>query len=108
MRASYNRQNRSISQFLASFLSFGLFLYFAYHLMHGDRGYFAWRGLQEKLADGQVRYEQKIVERIALENRVKRLRPDSLDPDLLDERARVVLGFVRPEEKVIISSALRY
>lgn len=85
-------------------LCFSLFLYFGYHLSHGERGYFAWKGLQEKLANSQQKYEQKLEERIALENRVKRMRPDSLDIDMLDERARVVLGFVKPNEKVIITS----
>lgn len=85
-------------------LSFSLFLYFAYHLSHGDRGYFAWKGLQEKLATSQQKYEQKLEERTAIENRVKRMRPDSLDVDMLDERARVVLGFMKPSEKVIITT----
>lgn len=77
-------------------------LYFAYHLMHGDRGYFALKGVQEKLVITQKKYEQKISERIALENRVKRMRPNSLDLDMLDERARVVLGFVKPDERLIL------
>ena len=95
---------KSISQLLATFLSFGLFLYFGYHLSHGDHGYFAWKGLQEKIVQRQEKYDQKMQERVALENRVKRMRPNSLDVDMLDERARVVLGFVKPGEKVIITS----
>lgn len=97
-------KKKTISQFLATFLSFLLFAYFAYHLVHGDRGYFAWKGLEKKLAAAEEKYDQKLASRLALENRVKLLRPNSLDVDMLDERARVVLGFVRPEEKVIIRS----
>jgi hypothetical protein len=33
------------------------------------------------------------------------MRPDSLDLDLLDERVRMVLGYVKPEERVIIEKA---
>ena len=102
MRVSEQRQH-SISQFLATFISFGLFFYFAYHLAHGDRGYFAWKGLQKKLAISEAQYDQKLAERQALENRVKLLRPSSLDLDMLDERARVVLGFVKPDERVIVN-----
>jgi len=40
-------------------------------------------------------------ERHALENDVRRLDEDYLDLDLLDERARSVLGYVRREELVI-------
>ncbi len=105
MRVSEQRQHKSISQFLATFISFGLFFYFAYHLMHGDRGYFAWKGLQQKLTVAETQYDAKLAERQALENRVKLLRPDSLDLDMLDERARVVLGFVKPDERVVVSPA---
>jgi cell division protein FtsB len=104
MRVSEQRQHKSISQILATVLSFGLFFYFAYHLMHGDRGYFAWKGLQRKLAAAEQQLDEKLVERQAIENRVRLLRPSSLDLDLLDERARTVLGFVKPEERVIIET----
>jgi cell division protein FtsB len=40
-------------------------------------------------------------ERRALANLVGRLGERNLDPDLLDERARAVLGYVRREELVI-------
>lgn len=100
--AAPHKNGWSISQMLVTFLSFGLFFYFAYHLMHGDRGYFALRGLEEKLAYSQKKLEDKKAERVALENRVKRLRPDSLDLDMVDERARVVLGFVQGDERVIL------
>lgn len=102
MRVSQQKQKNRISHLLASVLSFGLFVYFAYHLLHGDQGYFALKGLEKKLAVAERKYEDKVEQRTALENRVKLLRPDSLDLDLLDERARVVLGFVRPQERVII------
>lgn len=102
MRVSPAKTGKSISQLLASLASFGLFVYFGYHLMHGDRGYFAWRGLEEKLLMAEQSHDQKLSERLALENRVKLLRPDSIDLDLLDERARLVLGFAKPEEKIIV------
>lgn len=104
MRVSEQRQHKPISQVLATILSFGLFFYFAYHLAHGDRGYFAWKGLQRKMAAAEQKLDEKLAERQAIENRVKLLRPTSLDLDLLDERARTVLGFVRPGERVIIET----
>ncbi len=104
MRVLAQKQNKSISQLLATVVSFGLFFYFFYHLMHGERGYFALRGMEEQLQASQMRYEHVLHERQSLENRVKMLRPDSLDLDLLDERARVVLGFMRSTEKSIIDN----
>ena len=94
----------SVSQTLGTVLSFLLFAYFAYHLLHGDRGYFANKGLQAKLAQTERKLEEKREERMALENRVRLLRPDGLDLDLLDERARVVLGFVKTQERVILQT----
>jgi cell division protein FtsB len=45
--------------------------------------------------------DQTREKRRAMENLVGRIREDSLDVDLLDERARAVLGYVRREELVI-------
>jgi cell division protein FtsB len=44
--------------------------------------------------------EQRAV-REAKEQQVRMLSPESLDPDLLDERARAALGLARPDEIVI-------
>ena len=97
------KNNRNlISQMLATLFSFGLFVYFGFHLMHGDMGYFALRGVDQKLAETQEKYDHLLTERVTLENRVKLLRPGSLDLDMLDERARVVLGFAKPEEREIL------
>lgn len=106
MRGSHAKSGRSISQFLATFLSFALFVYFFYHLIHGDRGYFAWKGVEEKLAVAEEKYDKTRHEREALETRVKMLRPDSLDLDMLDERARTVLGFLGPDEFVVLDKSL--
>lgn len=40
-------------------------------------------------------------DRRALENKVERLSTDYLDLELLDERARAVLGYVRRDELII-------
>ena len=41
-------------------------------------------------------------ERLALEHRVQLLRPESVDPDLLEEQARARLGLSEPDEVVIL------
>jgi cell division protein FtsB len=38
-----------------------------------------------------------------LERRASLLRPDHLDPDMLEERARTILNFARPDEIVVIA-----
>lgn len=102
MRAVSKNNRNLISQMLATFVSFGLFLYFGFHLVHGDMGYFAQRGVDQKLAETQAKYDHLLAERTSLEARVKLLRPGSLDLDMLDERARIVLGFAAPEEREIL------
>lgn len=75
--------------------------YFGYHAIEGAHGFKAWvrlsgekTVLQEKAA---VAHER----RAAMENKVALLKPDNLDPDLLSERVREVLGFAHQNEVVI-------
>lgn len=76
-------------------------------------GLFVWSGVEGERGLGALaaaearedRLEAELArlraERAAAENRVRRLGPDYLDLDLLDERARLVLGLARPDEIVI-------
>lgn len=102
MKAPSKQNRHLISQLLATFISFGLFMYFGFHLVQGEMGYFALRGVEQKRVEAEKKYEDVHIRRVNLENRVKLLRPGSLDLDMLDERARVVIGFVRPEERVVL------
>lgn len=43
-----------------------------------------------------------MAERQELERRVALLRPESLDPDMIDERARASLNVVQPQELAIL------
>ena len=47
-------------------------------------------------------YDREHAEREQLEAKVIKLRPGSIDPDLLEERARTVLGYARPDEHIVI------
>ena len=77
-------------------------LYFAYHGINGDRGLLAWRELEKEVRSTQGELDRTRGEREALERRVKLLHPESLDPDMLDESARRLLNYGRPEEIVIL------
>lgn len=78
-----------------------LVVYFAFQVMQGDRGIIAWRQLEQEI--GQVRAVQAetAAVRARLESRVALLRPDNLDPDMLDERARLMLGLVGANDVTI-------
>lgn len=76
--------------------------YFAYHLVFGERSYLKLKQLSYQVEDFQEQYKEVRVQRMQLENNVVRLRPLSLDLDLLEERSRVVLGYVDPGEQIIL------
>ena len=83
-------------------LGVGLAAYFGYHALSGSRGLLAWREVSAELAAGQQELDEVRAERGALERKVGRLRPDSLDPDLIDELARRQLSFVGPMDVLIL------
>jgi cell division protein FtsB len=76
--------------------------YFGYHAVNGSRGLFAWREVTAELEATRRELEQLRAERQSVERRVKRLRHDSLDPDLIDELARKELSFVEPLDVIIL------
>jgi cell division protein FtsB len=83
-------------------VGFGLAIYFGYHAVNGNRGLLASQQLTEELRLAEKRLAALERERGALERKVKRLRPDSLDPDLIDELARDTLSMAEPEDVIIL------
>ena len=79
-----------------------LVLYFGYFAIYGKHGLMSWIQLKHEieLAEGDLARIE--AERTALEHRVKLLRPESVDPDLLEEQARARLGLTEPDEVVIL------
>jgi len=78
--------------------------YFAYHLVEGDRGLVAWVQLTEQIHAENANLEALKAERAAFDLKVANLRPDHIDPDLLDERVRNTLNLVAPDEIVIMQA----
>lgn len=78
-----------------------LTVYFVYHILQGERGVISWISLSQK-----VKAEEKVLQTLtsqeqALAQRVRLLRPDSLDLDMLDEQARRLLNYSHKQETVI-------
>jgi cell division protein FtsB len=76
--------------------------YFAYHLIEGDHGLIRWLSLTREIRAEKANLEMVRAQRKALDLRVSDLKPDHLDPDLLDERVRATLNLVGPDEIVIM------
>lgn len=83
-----------------------LLVYFGYHAIQGDRGLLSWIKLSDELAEARIALEVTAGKRAGLERKVALLRPDGLDPDMLDERARYMLSLARTDEVVIYTDAL--
>ncbi len=79
-----------------------LAFYFCYHALWGGRSYVNLMILENRISNVEQEYNQLSAERAALEKKVSQLRPGSIDPDLLEERARYILGFVRPDETLVL------
>ena len=75
--------------------------YMAYHIVQGDRGLLAWKGLREQIGIARVSLAENEAERTVLEERVRLLHPDGLDRDMLDEWARRRLNYGARDEIVI-------
>lgn len=96
-------QRHIVKQNFVRLLGFCLLCYFGYHSVMGERSILRLMTLERSLAKVTAQYEDSNTQRVALEDKVSRLRPGSIDPDLLEERARYVLGFVRDDEQVILN-----
>ncbi len=96
-----NEIRRRLRYAVAPLIGMGAVVYFSYHIVQGDRGLIAWVHLKNEIAKAEETLATVRAEKTELEKRVSLLRPDSLDPDMLEERARIMLNMGRPEERVI-------
>ena len=85
---------------VAPVLGIGIFGYFAFHAIEGDRGLFAWQVLDRDVANARIDLASIREERLMLERRVGLLRSATLDRDMLDEWARRVLNYGAADEVV--------
>lgn len=79
-----------------------LFSYFSYFAIKGDRGFLKYMYLQEKVAEGEQMQADYDKQRDELETKVSLLSPNTLDLDLLDERARTVLNVIGDDEFILL------
>ena len=80
-----------------------MFGYFGYHLVNGDRGLLAMAHLQRETMIANQNLAEAEATRKIWERRVTELRNQSLDPDMLDERARILLNFSRKEDIIVFT-----
>jgi len=81
--------------------------YFAYHVVHGDRGLIAWWNIKQRVEAAKTVLAQTRGEREILEHRVQLMNPGSIDPDMLEERARLMLNYGHSDDIVVLEGKRR-
>jgi len=72
--------------------------YFGVNAYSGNRGLRAKQDLDQQIAQLTEELNALKAERGNWERRVALLKPESIDPDMLDERARALLNYADPRE----------
>ncbi len=94
---------REVAVFVVAFCFIG---YFGFHVIQGERGLIAFARLKANIDHAQARWVKVREQRKYWELRVKMLHPTSLDPDMLDERARLMLNYAAPEDIIVLTGDL--
>ena len=90
-----------ISRWAAGVLTLTV-LYFAYHAFAGEQGLGSWSDMQAEISDKKKVLRALEQENAALQKDIAMLSPQTADPDLIETLARSELGFVYPEELILI------
>ena len=99
-----HRRRRTILTALGLYIFAALFIgYFGVNAFTGNHGLRAQQDLDAQMSSMQQELEQVKAERMVWERRVALLRSDKIDPDMLDERARALLGLVDPRDLTLLT-----
>ena len=75
--------------------------YFAFHAALGPHGWFALQSAERRIVGLRNQAAVLTEQEAAMRANVARLRPETLDLDLLDERMRATLGYLRRDEAIL-------
>ncbi|MGO4853154.1 FtsB family cell division protein [Phaeovulum sp. W22_SRMD_FR3] len=95
------RKSPSIGPIIFFSLAFVLGAYFTFAAVQGGYGVFRRVEVEAETAALNAQRDELKTEVLRMTNLTRRLSDDYLDLDLLDERARDVLGSIRSDEIVI-------
>ena len=87
---------------VVSFFCLLLYAYFSWHYYYGSRNLAVLAQTETKAAEMRADLQKVIEIRQRLEAKVALLRPEHIDPDLLDEVARRILDYGSANELIIV------
>ena len=76
--------------------------YFGVHAFSGQRGLRAKHEIDRQMVELSADLDRLKIERNQWERKVALLRTDRIDPDMLDEQARMLLNFAHPHDVVMM------
>jgi cell division protein FtsB len=96
------RRLRSVLTALCLYMLAALIIgYFGINAFTGNRGLTAKHDIDLQTAELTAEIGRLKVERDVWARRVSLLRSDRIDPDMLDERARVLLNYAHPNDVIM-------
>jgi len=94
---------RSILNALALYAFAALLIgYFGVNAYNGDRGLKAKEDIERQMAALTADLDHLKAEQAQWERRIALLKSDDLDPDMLDERARILLDYADPHDLTLM------
>lgn len=82
-------------------IAVALICYLTFAALQGEYGLFRLFQIEAQTKHLESDLARLKAEHAAIANKTRRLSPDTLDADLLDEQARKILGLGRPDEIII-------
>lgn len=99
-RTRFGRVMQNLALFVGAAAIIG---YFYLQTYDGNYGLVAQRAFEQEIVNLTVERDALRASRLDWEHRLELLRGDRLDPDLLEEIARRDLGFVKPNDFVLLT-----
>src|SRR5687767_3122689 len=87
---------------VVSFFCLLLYAYFSWHYYYGSRNLAVLAQTENKVLELQAALQKEVDTRQRLESKVALLRPEHIDPDLLDEVARRILDYGSASERIVV------
>jgi cell division protein FtsB len=98
-----HRRRRTILTVLGLYIFAALFIgYFAANAFTGNHGLRAQQDLEQQLGAMKSELAELKAERAHWERRISLLRADRIDPDMLDERARALIGYADARDLTLL------
>ncbi|MEA1937972.1 MAG: septum formation initiator family protein [Pseudomonadota bacterium] len=101
-RTSDSLRKRLLPLFVAPIIGAMIIGYFAYYMVYGERGLIRLNRLQARLETAHIAMDELEQRRAVLAEDVERLRPDTLDLDMIDEAVRRRLHYAAANERIVL------